>query len=322
MATSLMASYIHFALPAIIIGISAIANALGQGVAALAGIKAINEQPSAREEISDTLLLGLALIETSGVLCFISCIYIFKGLDFSILTNPYACYAEIGIGLLFVLTAGPVGFIGGLPVKGACESIARQPFFANKIKTLMLITQTLLQAPIIFAFLLMIFIKPLLADVSTGGQALQIMSSGLAFGLGSLGPIIGLGIFTSALCKHAGRNREAYSKLLFFTFASEAVISSSIVFALIIALFILKMTYTPFHEALYGVHFLSAALAIGLSTFGVGIGCGSIAAQGAEEIATNPNNSSEVMRMCLISQAMIETCTLYGLLVAFTILFI
>lgn len=318
---SLLAPHLHFALPALIIGVSAIANGIGQGIAAVAGLQAMTTQPSAKDEISDTLILGLALIETSGVLCFIICLYAFRGLESFTFDNPYPYYAEIGIGLLFILTAGPIGAISGYPVKGACESIARQPFFAGKIKTLMLITQTLLQAPIIFAFLLVIFAKPLIAQTTTLGQAMQVISAGIAFGIGSIGPIIGLGIFTTTLCKFIGRNRNAYKQLLFFTFASEAVISSSIIFALIVALFILKVTYTPFHDALSGMHFLSASLAIGLATFGVGVSTGKIAAQGAQEIISKPDNSSAIMKICLLGQAMTETCTLYGLTIAFMILF-
>jgi F-type H+-transporting ATPase subunit c len=321
MDTLTLAPYFHFAVPGIIIGVSAIANAIGQGIAAGAGLRAINTQPNSKEDISDTLILGLALIETSGVLCFITCFYVFKGWSTLLFTNPYPCYAEIGIGILFLLTAGPVGIISGFPVKGACESISRQPFFAGKIKTLMLLTQTFLQAPIIFAFLLVIFAKPLLMQVTSSGQALQIISSGLALGIGSIGPIIGLGIFTTSLCHHIGRNREAYRSLLFFTFASEAIISSSIIFAFIVAFFILKMEYTAFHEALSGIHFLSAALAIGLSTLGVGISSGRISAQGVEEITNNPERSSAILKICLLSQALIETCTLYGLTIAFMILF-
>jgi F-type H+-transporting ATPase subunit c len=81
------------------------------------------------------------------------------------------------------------------------------------------------------------------------------------------------------------------------------------------------MVFTPFHEALSGFHFLSASLAIGLATFGVGISTGRISAQGAYEITANPTNSSNIMKFCLLSQAMTETCTLYGLVIAFMILF-
>jgi F0F1-type ATP synthase membrane subunit c/vacuolar-type H+-ATPase subunit K len=197
---ALFAPYFHFLLPGFIIGISALANGIGQGLAALGGLNAINTQPQARDEISDALILGLALIETGGVLCFITCLYAFKGLEDIFYLNPYPYYAEMGIGILFILTAAPIGIVSAFPVRNACTSIARQPFFASKIKTIMLVTQTFLQAPIIFAFLLVMFAKPLIAQVTTWAQALQIISSGLAFGLGALGPIIGLGIFTAAIC--------------------------------------------------------------------------------------------------------------------------
>lgn len=317
---SCVAPYLHFVLPSLIIGINAITNGIGQGLAAVAGLNAINTQPSSKDDISDTLLLGLALMETGGVLCLIACLYVFRGFENFIFDNPYPYYAEIGIALLFILTSGPVSIISAFPVKGACESIVRQPFFAGKIKTLMLINQTFLQAPIIFAFLLMLFAKPFIVNITTYAQALQIISAGIAFGVGSLGPIIGLGIFTTAVCKYIGKNRNAYKSLLFFTFASEAVISSSIIFALIVALFILRMVCTPFHEELSGMHFLAASLAIGFSTLGVGISTGNISAQGAQEIVANADNSSNIMKFSLLSQAMVETCTLYGLTIALMIL--
>lgn len=317
---SILAPYIHFAIPALIMGVNAITNSIGNGIAAYSGLQAINRQPEAEEAISETLMLGLALMETGGIISLISCIYVFRGIAPDFLDNPYPYYAELGIAFLFLLTAIPISLVSSAPVKSACLAITRQPFFTNKIKTMMLITQTFLQAPIVFAFLLLMFIKPLLPTVTTLVHAVQISSAGLALGLGSLGPIIGLSIFTGKLCENIGINREAYKKLLFFTFTSEAIISSSIVFSLVLALFILKLPHTPLHEALNGIPFFAAALALGLSTFSVGISSGKISAAASTEIAHNVELSSDIFKMSFLAQALIETSTLYGLVVAFMIL--
>jgi F-type H+-transporting ATPase subunit c len=53
------------------IGIGTIGPALGQGMVGAQALKSLGENPEARGKIQTTLLLGLAMIETLALFCFV-----------------------------------------------------------------------------------------------------------------------------------------------------------------------------------------------------------------------------------------------------------
>ena len=57
----------HYGTIAFSVALSSIGVGLGEGLTGLAALKALNIQPGARNEISKTFILGMALIETSAV---------------------------------------------------------------------------------------------------------------------------------------------------------------------------------------------------------------------------------------------------------------
>ena len=64
------------------------------------------------------------------------------------------------------------------------------------------------------------------AHVLLCSDSLRLIASGLCIGIGSIGPAIGLSIFSRAALNGISRNIQAYSKLLSFTFISEAIIET------------------------------------------------------------------------------------------------
>lgn len=68
------------------IAIASIGNALGQGRAVAEALQAIAQQPDASSSISRTLFVGLAIVESTAIYCFVvSMILIFA--------NPFWNYA-------------------------------------------------------------------------------------------------------------------------------------------------------------------------------------------------------------------------------------
>lgn len=68
------------------VAIGSIGNALGQGRAVAEAVQAIAQQPDASNTISRTLFVGLAMVESSAIYCFVvSMILIFA--------NPFWNYA-------------------------------------------------------------------------------------------------------------------------------------------------------------------------------------------------------------------------------------
>jgi F-type H+-transporting ATPase subunit c len=67
------------------------------------------------------------------------------------------------------------------------------------------------------------------------------------------------------------------------------------------------------------IYALAAAIAIALSTLGPGIGQGIAASKAMEAIGRQPEASGKILAPLIISLAMMEALTIYGLVIAFVI---
>ncbi|MDY5595666.1 MAG: ATP synthase F0 subunit C [Oscillospiraceae bacterium] len=66
-----------------------------------------------------------------------------------------------------------------------------------------------------------------------------------------------------------------------------------------------------------GIIALAAALAIALSTIGPGIGQGLAASRAMDAIARQPEMASTIRSNMIIAMGLLESLTIYGLLIAF-----
>nr|ARO91062.1 ATP synthase CF0 subunit C [Flintiella sanguinaria] len=66
---------------------------------------------------------------------------------------------------------------------------------------------------------------------------------------------------------------------------------------------------------------IAAGLAVGLAAIGPGIGQGTAAAQAVEGISRQPEAEGKIRAMLLLSLAFMEALTIYGLVVALSLLF-
>ena len=312
--------FFHFATISLTVLCNASLSAVGQGMTSLAALDALDIQPNARPEISRTFILGMALIETSGII----------GLTISLLlltpdqanASAFAHYAEAGIALAICFAGGVIGIASSYPAQYACLSVARQPFYNQKIQGLMLLTQSLMQTPIIFAFIVALFIKGQLPLVTTLEESFRLIGAGLCIGLGSIGPSLGLARFSQEACTAVGVNPRMYQQLLSFTLMSEALIESPLIFALLISLLLLQLQVgdTPL-SFIKATAFFSAALCMGLGTFGPGFNSGKISGSACKQMAITPEQYHPIARTSLFGQVLIETCAIYSMIVAFLLLF-
>lgn len=72
---------------------------------------------------------------------------------------------------------------------------------------------------------------------------------------------------------------------------------------------------------IYGMSALGAALAT-LSGIGTGAGQGYAAGQAAIAVARQPEAKGEVMKIMILGQAIAETVSIYGLIVAMILIFV
>ncbi len=310
--------FIHFSTIALVVSLPSIATGIGEALIGLAALKSLDMQPHARAEISRIFMLGMALTETTGVIGLVMGIMLLSPVDLSVPSSTYT--AELGIALAISLSGLVVGVASSFPAQYACYSVARQPFFSQKIQMLMLITQSLMQTPIIFAFMISVAIKANCATAVTDLESLRFIAAGLCIGLGSIGPSIGLALLSKEACKSIGINRHAFNKIFSFTLLSEALIESSIIFAAIISLLILQIRTNQPVTLVTGCAFIAGAFCMGLGTLGVGISSGRVATQACKQITLAPQHYSVFAQTSLIGQVLIETNALYTLLIAFFII--
>ena len=307
--------FFHFATVSFAVACNSVAVGLGEGLTSLAALEALNIQPGAQSEISRTFMLGMALIETSAIIGLtIAIMLLDPGLGN---TNvAFIHYSELGIGIAICLTGSVLGIGASYPARAACLAVARQPFFSQKIQMLMLLTQSLMQTPIVFAFIVALLIKEQSLAVTSLAGSLRLIAAGLCIGIGSMGPTIGLAQFSQQACRSLGINRYAYKEILSFTLVSEAIIESPIIFSLVISFILLGTTVSDTTFATGGITLLAAGLVMGLGTLGVGIGSGRTASEGCKALALHPENYSSISRTSLIAQVLIETCSIYAFLIS------
>ncbi len=314
------AEFFHYSVISLTVGINSIGVGIGEGLTSKAALEAINRQPHARNDIMRAAILGMALIETAAIMGVFISIILLLGTKNAPQTF-HANLAELGIAFAICLSGFVLGLVSAWPAQAACHAIARQPFFSQRILSFMIMTQALIQTPIIFGLIVALFIRTQAANASTYSDSLRLIASGLSVGLGSIGPAIGLAMFAKAAVNGLGINRKAYNKLLSFTLISEAIIETPIIFSMVIAitlLFIVPRATTE--NILNGIAFLAAGICTGIGTIGPGISSGKIAAAACIQIARNPETHSIVSRVSMLAQGLIETCTIYTILISFLLI--
>ncbi len=316
----IFANFIHYGVIACTVAANSIGVGLGQGLTSYSALKAINRQPSAKNEIMRVALIGMTLIETIAILALIVAIFLLVNTSTEG-NNYFEHVAELGIAFAISITGFVVGIASSIPAQAACNAVARQPLFIQKIFSFMLMTQVLIQTPIISAFIVALFIQGQAAAVTVMSDSLRLIAAGLCIGIGSIGPAIGLCFFSKAALDGIGTNTKAYNKLLSFTFISEAIIETPIIFCLIISIALLFVVQRPETDGLLeGIIFLAAGLCTGLGTLGPGISSGKTGAATCEQIALNPDNYSLLSRTCMLAQGLIETVVIYCVLLSFVML--
>lgn len=298
---------------------SALGASIGQGMIGKQALESMYRQPSIASSIARLSIVAIAITETAAVMGIVISMLLFRSND-TITHTPWTNLACAGIGLAMGLSGFCAGITSSFPAMATCKSLSRQPFFQTKLLNLMLITQTLIMTPNMFGMIITLLIKNKLAYVSSWNEGLQLFSSGLSIGLGCIGPSIGLSLFSYAACSAVGINTNSFGKIMTFTFICEAIIETPVILSLLISLVIITTTVQP-ESIIQGWQFVAAALCIGLSTIAPGINSGKTAAAACEQIAFNLSLYPSISKLAMLALAMIDSFTIYGLLISIMILF-
>jgi len=312
--------FIHYGTIALAVGATAVGVGIGQGLTGATALDAINQQPKASGEISRAAMLGMAFLETAGVIgLFVAVVLILSSKPKPI--TLYSDLASIGIIMSICVTGFVLGISCAWPARTALLAIARQPFESSRILTFMIMAQALIQTPIIASLVIAIFIRNQGVVANNIADSLRLIASGLSIGLGSIGPAMGLAEFTKTACKKLGTHPQSYRKILSFTLISQALIETPIIFAFVIAISLLFVATIPQSgELIKGIAYISAGLCAGIGTFGTGVGSGKTAAAACISIAHDIKQFDSISRLSLLAQGLIETCTIYAMIIAFILL--
>ena len=139
------------------IALASVGTGIGQGMAAAQALSAIDRQEFGRSHVFRTVMLGLVLCESACIFALIISIILFGSIDG--VTTVAATLCRLGAALAIGVSACAVGIASSYAVSASCVSVSRQPFYSQRIMTLMLISQTIIEAPVIFAFIFALIIK-------------------------------------------------------------------------------------------------------------------------------------------------------------------
>ena len=317
-----MASVAAFLLYYVGIGLavclSAFGVALGQGLAAGSGALAMSRQELAHSPVRKGLLLGLIFIESGGIFALVTAImFLLRGTEG--LTMP-AALAVFGACLCIGVAAAAVGFALGRVAQEGYGAMARQPFLANKITTLMILTQVLLEATAVFAFVMAIVVSMRITPDLTEMQGWQLFFGALMVGFGAVGPAAGQAVFSSASCRAVGLNMGMYNRIFSYALITQVMVETPMIFAFILGILISmkNIVHTSAFEVCAAL--TGAVIVFSIGSFGASTGSGNVGAKAAVAMAEAPDEHSNIFRMAILSQSIIETAVVYSLIIAFLLL--
>ncbi len=299
----------HYTSITLMITLPVFATALGQSRIAQAAFAALNKQPAHDAGIKKLFFAGMALSETVALIAVLATAYVCN----NPLTHDVQIYARICTCMGIIIPSVIVAYFGSLSIVQALGSAARQPFLTHQILSFTLITQSLMQTPVIFCAIFALIIQYQATSISTLPVSLQLLAVGLTLSLSSIGPCLGLSHFIAQACYALRFNRAAFPKLFSFTFITQAIIETPFLFGLATGIVMLQLNQLTFMKS---IALLCAAIALGGATLPVSIVSAHASSKVLSGIALNPEQISILSRFSLFCQAFIDTTAVYGLIIA------
>ena len=309
--------FLYYVGIALMMALSAFGVAFGQGLAGAGGVAGLSRQRLAFPPVRRALFLGLLLIESSGVFALLLALLYITNVKWT--PTLASGLGVLGAGIGMGLAACVVGIASGKVVAAAVRAMGRQPFYASKIQNLMVITQGLLETPAILAFLIGIVIRTKLSPTMTVISGWQLLASGVLIALCAVGPAIGQSIFSSKACEALGIDPTMHPKILQFAIVTLALIETPIILGLLLSLMIMIKTIAVTQLTLAVAMVMGGVFAFGLGSIGAAVGSGYAAAGAAMSMVKTPENYSELFRLAIGIQALIDTAIVYSFIIAITL---
>lgn len=234
--------------------------------------------------------------------------------------NLIGRYTGAGLALGLGGIGAAIGM--GMAAARANHAMMRQPMHQGYLLRTMLIGQAITGDQSIFALVIGLLILFLPVDEAHSGAvfAATAIGAGLSIGLGCFGSGVGCGWPAAAACEGVARNPRRSTPVTSFMVISQAVAQSPSIFSTVIALILLFVGAPETGLAAIGIA-LGAGLAMGASALGPGLGSGTTGGGAVVGISSWPRTQGLTLRTMLIGQAVCQTPAIFGMLVAFIMLF-
>lgn len=308
--------HLHYVavIAAILLGVTG--GGIGLGIANSGINNAVSRQPICEGPAFRAMMLGMILIESSTIIALIVSVLLFFN---NTPTTWNTALADLAAALSIGIASLVVCIASSFTVKAAVQAISRQPFFAQKILTLMLISQSIIEAIAFFAFVVAVLIKARIVDTMTLQESIRCLAAGIAIMIGCVGPAIGQALFTSSVCSSVGQNKDAYDKIFSFTIFGVAIIEAAMVFCLLFSLLVLFAPLPIEYSPMLLARFLIGAVTMGLGSLATAIALGKVLATSCTALANEPESYGNLLRTTLITTVFIESIIIYALIVALLI---
>ena len=230
-----------------------------------------------------------------------------------------AAYSAGGIAMGLGAIGAAVG--EGHTAAMANIAISRNTKASGDIFKNMLVGQAVAESASIFALVIAILLLFLDVAVPNLLKAAALLGAGLAMGLGAIGSGIGSGYPSGEACFGISRQPAISTQLTTNMLIGSAVCQTPAIFSMVVALMLMFIDFgnAPLHPT--WAAFLGAGLSMGLAAIGSGYGGGLAAGASCEGISRQPKTVVNVTTIMLVGQAVSQTPSIFGLLVAFILMF-
>jgi ATP synthase F0 subunit c len=208
----------------------------------------------------------------------------------------------------------------GYTAAQANVAVSRDPKNSGEIFKNMLVGQAVAESASIFALVIAILLLFLDVPVPTLLKAAALFGAGISMGFGAIGSGIGSGYPGGQACAGIARQPAAASQLTTNMLIGAAVCQTPAIFSMVVALMLMFINFgnAPLYPT--WAAYLGAGISMGLASIGSGYGGGLAAGASCEGIARQPKTATNVTTIMLVGQAVSQTPSIFGLLVAFILM--
>ena len=238
-------------------------------------------------------------------------------MDMAVLTQ---LMAYLGAAFAIGMAAIGTGMGNGHTADEACSGMTRQPAAKDSIFRLMLISQAVTESAAIFALVISLLLIFGGVEQASLEKALSLVAAGIAVGFGAAGAALGSGLTGANACKGLARHPRVQGSLTVTMLTAQAVVQTSVVFALVVAL-ILIISNFPESRLVNALALLGAGISAGFGAIGPGIGTGFAGSKAVDGVSRNPRQAALLTRTMLLGQAVAQSTSIYSLVIALLLIF-